>query len=164
MSGNQSTLLGAGRGAPRPTGTLNGTAAIKNIPSATAKAIATGFTPALKVVLSGATTAGVLKTILSLSGSGVISALAVESIDATSRTHRIKITLDGVVIFDATSAAVASTSVICEVLGCVANHTASATSVVTFEPLAFGSSLLIEYADSLTEADGAYIAYRYYPT
>ena len=126
--------------------------------------MANGYAPGIKTVLSGALTANTLATILSLSGTGVVSFVAAESVDATSRTHRIKITLDGVVVFDATSAAVATVQAVCPVIGAITNATGTATSVVTFEPLAFNASLLIEYASSVTETDKSAIGYRYYPT
>ena len=150
-----------GRGAPRPTGTLNGTSAFRQVISASGSALAS-YTP-VKVVASGACTANTLKTILSLSGSGVLSFLAVESANTTSRTHRIKVTLDGIVIFDATTAAVTSVALINAVIGSLSNVVASTSSSVEFEPLAFNTSLLVEYADSLSETDGAYIGYRYFP-
>jgi len=151
-----------GRGAPRPTGALDGTSAFRTTQNATTNMLASAYTP-IKRVQSGSTTAGVLKTILSAAGSGVLSFLAVESNDTTSRTHRIKVTLDGVVIFDATTGAEISISRTHIVIGSIANATVNAASEITFEPLSFNSSLLIEYADSLTESNGAYIAYRYHP-
>ena len=151
-----------GRGAPHPTGVLNGTSAFRTIGNASANALAT-YTP-VKIVQPGACTAATLKTILSLSGSGVISFLAVESADTTSRTHRLKVTLDGVVIFDATSTATISVSTTLLAIGAMANATASTQSTVTLEPLAFNGSLLVEYASSLTETDKAYIGYRYHAT
>ena len=152
-----------GRGAPHPTGTLDGTSAFRRALSAIANALKDGWTP-VKVVASGSTTAGVLKTILSLSGAGVVSFLAVEHGDTTSRTHRLKVTLDGVVIFDATSAATTSVSHVQCAIGSITQVAASSSSVVTFEPLAFNTSLLVEYASSLTESNGGYIGYHYYPT
>lgn len=161
MSGNQSTLLGAGRGAPRPTGALDGTSALRLVNGVSNFPLDYA---AVKLVASGAVTANTLKTILSLSGSGVISVLGVESSSATSRTHRLKVTLDGTVIFDATTGAVANVTAAYMAIGSVNNLIASQGSVVTHEPMAFSTSLLIEYAGSLTETDGAYIGYRYYPT
>lgn len=152
-----------GRGAPRPTAALNGTSAFRQV-SAISNRPLFNYSTTVKTVLSGATTADVLKTILSLSGSGVVSFLAVESVDATSRTHRLKVTLDGVVIFDATTGAIASTSAMLVAIGALSQVAASAPSIVTFEPMAFVSSLVIEYADSLSETDGATIGYRYYAT
>lgn len=152
-----------GRGAPRPTGLLNGASAFKVMNSPTAGFFSGGYINA-KTVLSGATTAGVLKTILSLSGSGVLSLFAMGSADATSRTHRAKITLDGVVIFDATSIATANTNYVHCAVGNIVSIIASTHALIDFEPLSFNTSLLIEYADSLSEVDGAYMCYRYCPT
>jgi len=148
---------------PKPTGLLDGTSAFRTTQNATAGTLSTAYTP-IKRVQSGSTTAGVLKTILSVAGRGVLSFLAVENNDTTSRTHRIKVTLDGVVVFDATTGAEISIYRTHLVVGAIANATANAASEITFEPLSFSTSLLIEYADSLSESNGAYLAYRYYPT
>lgn len=161
MSGTQSTLLGAGGGAPKPTGTIDGTSAFRSCVGVTNYPL--DIAP-VKLVASGACTANTLKTILSLSGKGVLSLLGVESGDPTSRTHRIKITLDGVVVFDGTTAATTNTTTAFMVIGSVNYLVASVGAVVTYEPLAFNSSLLIEYASSLSETDKAYFGYRYYPT
>src|SRR5574340_415716 len=56
-----------------------------------------------KEILSGALTANTLKTLLSISGAGALKMLTVYTKDATARTLRLKITIDGVVVFDATS-------------------------------------------------------------
>ena len=155
-----SQFVGGG-GAPKPTGTIDGTSAFRSC-------VGVGNGPLdiapAKLVASGACTAATLKTILSLSGKGVLSLLGVESADVTSRTHRIKVTLDGVVVFDGTTAATTSAATAFMVVGSVNYLVAGLGSVVTYEPLAFNSSLLIEYAGSLTETNGAYICYRYYPT
>ena len=89
MSGAQSVIFGSFN-APHPTGTLDGTSAFRsslgvaNFPLDTAPG---------KQVQSGAVTANTLKTILSLSGKGVISFLGRQSGDVTSRTHRVKVLL-----------------------------------------------------------------------
>lgn len=150
-----------GRAAPRPTGTLDGISAFRSCIGVTSFPL--DIAP-IKLVASGACTANTLKTILSLSGSGVISALGVESGDATSRTHRIKVTLDGVVIFDGTTAATTNAAIAFMVIGAINYLVTSVGAVVTYEPLAFNTSLLVEYASSITETDKAYIGYRYYPT
>lgn len=148
-------------GCPRPTGTLDGVSAFRSCVGVTSYPFDNAPT---KVVVSGACTANTLKTILSLSGNGVISALGVGSGDVTSRTHRIKVTLDGVVIFDATTAATTSLTTAFMVIGSVNYLVASVGATVAFEPLAFNQSLLVQYASSITETDKAYIGYRYYPT
>lgn len=150
-------------GAPKPKGRLAAQAPITITACASANALIY-FTPLIKTVLSGACTAGVLKTVLSLSGSGVVSFLAASSADTTSRTHSLKVTLDGVVIFDATSTNVVATTSVVSAIGAVSQPVASYAATVTFEPLAFTSSLLVEYASSLTETNLSNIGYRYYAT
>lgn len=150
-----------GVGAPKPTGTIDGASAFRSCVGVTNFPL--DIAP-VKLVASGACTAATLKTILSLSGKGVLSLLGVESADVTSRTHRIKVTLDGVVVFDGTTAATTSAATAFMVVGSVNYLVSSVGAVVTYEPLAFSTSLLIEYASSLSETNKSYIAYRYYPT
>lgn len=148
-------------GCPRPTGTLDGVSAFRSCVGVSGYPF--DYAP-IKVVVPGACTANTLKTILSLSGKGVISALGVGSGDVASRTHRIKVTLDGVVIFDATTAATTNLAIAFMAIGSINYLVTSVTATVAFEPLAFNQSLLVQYASSITETDKAYIGYRYYPT
>lgn len=114
-------------------------------------------------VLSGACTANTLKTILSVTGRGAISKLFLASMDTTSRTHRIKITIDGTVVYDSTSAA-NSTQDVAPIIGnaCYSSYTANIVMDMDEFPLFFDSSLLVEYATSLTETDKTRIGYIYY--
>ena len=155
----------ANAGIPRPAGVLNGTAVLRSIltDATTNGPLATDALNA-KSVLTGALTANTLATVLSLSGKGAIDFLACQSWDATSRTHRMKVTLDGVVIFDATSGAVASYAKYLPVIGSLVNLSASAQSMsVVPQPLMFNTSLLVEYASSITETAKTYLSYNYYP-
>lgn len=115
-----------------------------------------GQTSKAKSIASGVCAAGVLTPILNLAGRGAISFLAYESLDTTVRTHRVKITLDGVVIFDGTTANNAkvvrtSTDIIGNVLW------GSAATVLPLGinemPILFNSSFLVEYASSLNETN-----------
>lgn len=113
------------------------------------------------VVLSGACTANTLKTILSVTGQGAISALNFRCTDATSRSTRCQITIDGVVVFNETTAAVTSSGALASVLGGVA--IGNGFGILTHGPaLFFDSSLLIEYASSLSETDKVQIQYQHY--
>lgn len=109
---------------------------------------------------TGALTAATLVTALSLSGQGVISLLGCTGVDTTSRTHRLKVTLDGVVIYDATSDAfITSGACLMAIGGFTPNAATFATP--TYEPLVFNTSLLVEYASSLTETAKSIVFYRY---
>lgn len=109
---------------------------------------------------TGALTAATLTTALSLSGQGCISLLGCFGVDVTSRTHRLKVTLDGVVIYDATSGSFISPSVaLVAIGGFIPSATINATPV--YEPLVFNTSLLVEYASSLTETAKSIVFYRY---
>lgn len=153
----------AGGGAPIPAGTLNGTAALPFIFTDLDLSPLTSGSINARSVQPGAVTAATLATILSLSGKGVISFLACGSVDTTSRTHRIKITLDGTVIFDATSAAVTNIHNYGAVIGSIVTLSTTQRHVsVVPEPIMFNTSLLVEYASSLSETNKTNIAYKYY--
>lgn len=117
------------------------------------------FPSAAKNVLSGAMTANALKTILSIGGRGKMPMFGVKSIDSTSRTVRIKITADGVVVFDYTSAALASGGEVAVIIGDVGITTGS--TVAESLPITWNASLLIECASSLTETDKFGFYYKY---
>lgn len=117
-----------------------------------------GAAPAgAKAVDSGALTSNTLATVLSVTGSGVISLMVCAGVNDTSRTHRFKMTLDGVVVYDATTAAIASTNYGINLVG-AANPSAT---VQVRDPIPFNSSLLIEYASSLTETGLTRFSYVY---
>ena len=123
-----------------------------------------GITPvdvSAQSAASGAMTAATLKTALSVSGTpGSMDLFAVASVDSTSRTHRIKITVDGVVIFDATSAAYMNGGQLFAAVG-------NLDAVAKLLPASQGNSvvwqwqLLVEIASSLTEANMTTVYYRY---
>ena len=112
-----------------------------------------------KEVLSGSLSAGVLATALSVSGAGEIGYLSVYARDTTSRTVRIKVTIDGgtPAVFDATSSAITTTNSGLLVVGNLPSSTPYVGAVI---PLRWNTSLLIEIASSLTETDKIAIAYN----
>jgi hypothetical protein len=106
-------------------------------------------------VISGALTADTLATLLTVDGPGRIPMLTIYTKDATSRTLRLVVEVDGVTVFDATSSAISTTNV-----GMVA--TGSRVETIYFiagEPIVFSSSLVVRVASSLTETDKLAIAY-----
>ena len=109
---------------------------------------------------TGALTAATLVTALSLSGQGAISLLGCAGVDTTSRTHRLKITLDGVVVYDATSDAFTTAG---SCLMAIGGFTPNASTFASplYESLVFNTSLLVEYASSLTETAKSIVFYRY---
>lgn len=113
-----------------------------------------------KQVYSGAMTAATLKTILSVTGAGSIDYLSVRGMDITSRTLRMKITIDGVVVLDSTSAATADASSNGAVYIGVGDGS-GATWPAAYEPTLFNASLLVEVASSLSETDKFLIGYKY---
>jgi hypothetical protein len=91
-------------------------------------------------------TAGTLKTILSLTGSGAIYSLTARMADGTSRTMRIKITIDGTVAFDSTSGSPTAVNY---------------GGLIITNDTPFAVSLLIEAATSNTESAPFVFTYRY---
>ena len=112
------------------------------------QACPSGTLASSKPILSGALTANTLKTLLTISGAGAIKFLAARSLDATSRTIRLKITLDGVVVYDATSAAMTSDS-----YGMIAVGGMLSGAYEQLGNIEFNISLVVEVASSLTETD-----------
>jgi len=122
------------------------------------------YTTETKAVLSGALTANTLATVLSITGTGgYLDIMGAVGADVTSRTHRIKVTLDGVVVFDATSVACAS-----ETIGMLAVGTTKYEAAGTCKPVAapvrFNSSCLVEYASSVSETGKTNLFYAYRTT
>lgn len=115
----------------------------------------TVYAQSARGLLSGALTAGTLKTLLSVSGAGEVSSLALKTIDASSRTLRLRVVVDGVVAFDSTSAAVAQADA-----GCVIGDGVGAPGVIfSGSPIRFLTSLVVEVASSVTETDKLRLAY-----
>lgn len=114
-----------------------------------------------KSVASGAMTANTLKTVISVSGSaGVMDYLTIKTVDATSRTLRVKITVDGVVVFDFTSAATTTTNDIACIISSTTDASANAPEPSELK-LTWNNTLLIETASSVTETDKFTYYYRY---
>lgn len=160
MSANQAAALGAGTSVGiLPAGLINNESAAAVFNPVAANGL-TGM-PLAVVSSVGAVTAAALNTVLSLAGRGCLSFAAVSSANTTSRTNRLKITADGVVVFDKTTAATASVANVYCAVGSVI-YTGSASAVLP-EPLIFNTSLLIEYASSNTEATSGLVGYRFIP-
>jgi hypothetical protein len=114
--------------------------------------------------LSGAMTAATLKTALSVTGRGRLNWAALYANDATPRTLRMKITVNGAVIRDYTSASISTANTgFVGVGGGYYNGTTAAN--VFYQPIRFSESLLIEIASSRAESgvgnDQLTFAYAY---
>lgn len=123
------------------------------------------------VVTSGAITANTLATLLNVSGPGEVSFLRVLTTDATIRTMRVRLTLDGVVVFDATSAASTGGQGECMtllgsvMLGTVTtgpNGTWNGYPMVGYDKVQFNKSMLLEVCSNITETGklAAALTYR----
>lgn len=150
-------------GAKVPTGLINGASALPLL-SYGGGALG-GPMSALAKVTTGALTANALATALSVSGGGVLSFVGASSLDSTSRTHRLKITVDGNVVFDAASASTTSADAMATAVGALAVVNGTGTSLgLVPESIPFNKSLLIEYASSITETAKSAVWARYFPS
>lgn len=152
MAGNQSDL---GFGGARPTTSIvnafsSGGASLPNISASGASNLA-------RELLSGPLTAGVLKKVLSVTGGGVMPLLSVYTKDATARTVRIQVIVDGQVTpaFDAISDSIAVPSRGIPVIG-----TGDGSYYGPSEPIRANSTIDVWIASSLTETDKLAIAYK----
>lgn len=103
-----------------------------------------------KSTQSGALTANTLAQIINIAGSGgIFWQLSYINIDATARTVRVKITIDGVVILDVTSGSSSTANYGAHFAGI---GTTVSNSII-IPPLKFRSSFLLEVASSLTETN-----------
>lgn len=112
-----------------------------------------------KSIASGATTADVLKTMLSISGAGAVKFLCLKKVDATPRTLRLKVTIDGVTVFDATSASDTNAN-----YGLLAVGSNIDSAWPQLESVAFNSSLLVEAASSVASETDKLTLYTIYET
>ena len=117
-------------------------------------------TTGAKIIASGALTAATLATILTVTGGGVLEFLSIymPAGDATARTMRLQLVIDGVTAWDFTSASSSSWAqndgaVI--VGGAAKVYTPSVT-------MPFNSSLLVKIASSITETDKFNVGVKYW--
>ena len=108
-----------------------------------------------KIVLSGALIANTLATVFSKTdGPCEFSQLYFETVDSTARTMRVKVTVDGVVAFDYTSASISTAQNGC----CLAGMQHYLYSV-PMSPIRSAGTILIEIASNLTETNKFKIGY-----
>ena len=112
-----------------------------------------------KSIASGATTADVLKTMLSISGAGAVKFLCLTKVDTTPRTIRLKVTIDGVTVFDATSASDTNAN-----YGLLAVGSSIDSAWPQLDSVAFNSSLLVEAASSVASETDKLTLYTIYET
>lgn len=140
------------------SGQLATTVAIVNSYSTTgvdisASNITLDITSGIKQTLSGALTAGVLKDMLTISGSGgEMSQCVLINVDATARTMRLKVVADGYTAFDSTSASVAATP---------RGMFAAGYGTADGPPIKWKTSLVISIASSLSETDKLILGLKY---
>lgn len=113
----------------------------------------------LRQTLSGALTANTYKTVLSVSGAGELNFCALSTVDATSRNCSLRITADGVVVYEKTVVALGSQKAIVGVGGIDYSVTNGAAK---FAPVPFFASLTVELQSSLSETDKVFALTNYW--
>lgn len=121
--------------------------------------IATNVNNNAKEILSGALTANTLASLsgFPLSGRGRLNLLTAYTKDATSRTIRVQVIVDGTTVYDATSDAITNSGSGVVPVGVVT----SATGALEMQPIDFQTSLDIKIASSLTETNKVAAAVNY---
>lgn len=119
----------------------------------------------VKLYPVGACTANTLKTILSVSGPGAISFVALKNADNGARTERVRVTLDGSVLLDATAGSPSQSGYAADLIGSLilahdGSYLLPRGAVET--PMLFEQSGLIEYASSVTETPASSLGIIYY--
>lgn len=110
----------------------------------------------LPVVSSGAMTAGVYKNVLTVSGSGVLNFAAFGSIGGP-RTISLRITIDGTVVYSATTSSGNERGLVGA--GALIWETSTYASVA-LDQIPFNTSLVIDVASSDTTGGDIALAYR----
>lgn len=114
-------------------------------------------------LLSGALTANTLATMLTVNGPGVLTFAGVRVNDATARTVRLQLTMDGTVVFDSTSASISTSGHGIIAVGYnIDTTTGTSTASTGPQALPFASSLVLKIASSITETDKISALYSYY--
>jgi len=142
---------------PASTGALKSTRTIvsKYSINGAAGVTVTANTAAIST-LSGVMTLNTLKSFLSVSGSGgEMPLLTIRTNDATARTIRVKLTIDGVP-YDITSASISSSG-----NGLVLAGSVAASTIYYTPPIRWKSTLVIEIASSASETDKLTIEWIY---
>lgn len=114
----------------------------------------------VKSTLSGALTATTWKTLVSITGGGVLNFSAVQALDTTARSMGMRITIDGVVVSTReTLDAAMNANAFIPVVG--SSVTTTNLNDFKFDPIPFAVSLLIEVRSSLSETDKIAALYNY---
>lgn len=116
--------------------------------------------PYVIAALSGALTANTLKTMLNITSvGGRMPKLAFKTADATARTMRVVVTVDGVSVYDFTSASFSASNTGIYLAGKGRGEVASTFTYAS--DIVFTTSLKIEIASNLTETNKFTMYYLY---
>lgn len=114
-----------------------------------------------KTAASGSLTANTLAQLVSVTGTGWCPLLYAYTEDTTSRTIRLQVVVDGVVVFDATSSAITVVNAGIVAAGTFSGMTSSGQNYLADgECIRFNRSLVVRVASSVTETDKVTLAYK----
>lgn len=120
----------------------------------------------LRTLLSGAVTANTWKTLVSVTGAGVVHYCSLHANNATSKQSKLRITADGIVLVDSLmpgAAAANHQAYGAHGIGLAAqfDSTNQWHNVFVLDWIPFNASLLIEMQSTVSETDGHFLAYNY---
>lgn len=112
-----------------------------------------------KIILSGALTAATLATLLTVTGGGVLEYLSISNSSGgvATRTIRLQLIIDGVTVWDFTSASTVNMS-----SGDGAIIVGGSANAPNNVAIPFNASLVVKIASSLTETDKLQIGVKYW--
>jgi hypothetical protein len=118
-------------------------------------------TNALEITAGSAysSTPGTLQTVLSVTGRGRVNLLTAYAKDATVRTIRLRITIDGAVAFDATTNSIGVGNTGLVAIGWLTVSGSGTTTGLAFQPVDYQESILIEAASSVSNDAAANIGF-----
>ena len=139
--------------------TVPATTSIVNYYSSGGVKTTVGVAPPRRSVTSGALTAGEFYTALNIAGSGWVPLLYVYNNSATpTHTIRLQVTVDGTIVFDATSDTITTSA---SRFAVIAAGCAETGFTWDGEPIRFNSSLVVKIASSQAGTDYVGLAYEY---
>lgn len=136
-------------------------AIVNNHSSGSPAGITLNATQLAKAVLSGALTANTLATVVSITGQGWMPVCAVQQEDTTSRTLRMQVIVDGVTVFDSTSAAGTTANRAIVAAGSHIQTSSGNYQLADGQPgIRFFASCVVKVASSLSETDKLSVLYK----
>lgn len=117
------------------------------------------FNSAFPTITSGAMTANVWKTLVSVSSAGVLDLASLSPVDNTARTVDFRIVIDGTTVYTGSEATSFQRWFVGA--GIVTLNASGVVTAVASQHLVFNSSLSIDARSTITETDKLRLTYLY---